>query len=68
MGIERRYRRKQERETEKLRQKIHDGEVKKMKENPEKYIKEVEQYLLNIKKQYELEQQEEQPITKLRGA
>ena len=49
MGLERRYRRQQERETDKLRQRIHDEEVRKMKENPEKYMKDVERYLNNLK-------------------
>jgi hypothetical protein len=53
MGIERRYRRQQERDTEKLRKRIHDQEMKKMNENPELYMKQVEQYLKNLKEHYE---------------
>ena len=53
MGIERRYRRQQERDTQKLREKIHDQEMKKMKENPELYMKQVEQYLMNLKEHYD---------------
>jgi hypothetical protein len=58
MGIERRYRRQQERETEKLRQKIHDQEMKKMNENPELYMKQVEIYLKNLKEHYDKQQLE----------
>jgi hypothetical protein len=53
MGLERRYRRQQERDTEKLRKRIHDQEMKKMNENPELYMKQVEQYLKNLKEHYE---------------
>lgn len=59
MGLERRYRRQQERDTEKLRQRIHDQEVKKMKDNPEKYMKDVEQYLKNLKEYYDKQQLED---------
>ena len=69
MGIERRYRRQQERDTLKLRQRIHDQEMKKMNENPELYMKQVEQYLKNLKEHYDKQQEEQQEesITKLRG-
>lgn len=62
MGIERRYRRQQERETDKLRQRIHDQEMKKMKDNPELYMKQVEQYLKNLKEHYEKQQLEDGQI------
>lgn len=58
MGIERRYRRQQERDTEKLRKRIHDQEMKKMNENPELYMKQVEQYLKNLKEHYEKQELE----------
>ena len=60
MGIERRYKRQQERDTEKLRQRIHDEEVRKMKENPEKYMKDVERYLKNLKEHYDKQQLEKE--------
>lgn len=59
MGLERRYRRQQERETDKLRQRIHDEEVRKMKENPEKYMKDVERYLNNLKEHYDKQKLED---------
>jgi hypothetical protein len=71
MGIERRYKRQQERDTLKLRQRIHEQEMKKMNDNPELYLKQVEQYLKNLKEHYDKQQEEqpqEQSITKLRGA
>jgi hypothetical protein len=58
MGLERRYRRQQERETEKLRKRIHDQEMKKMNDNPELYMKQVEQYLKNLKEHYEKQELE----------
>ena len=58
MGLERRYKRQQERETEKLRKRIHDQEMKKMNDNPELYMKQVEQYLKNLKEHYEKQELE----------
>ena len=58
MGLERRYRRQQEREADKLRKKIHDEEMKKMNDNPELYMKQVEQYLKNLKEHYEKQELE----------
>lgn len=57
MGVERRYRRFQEREAEKLRKKIHEEELKKMNENPQEYMKQVEIYLKNLKDHYEKQQE-----------
>ena len=59
MGIERRYKRQQERDTEKLRKRIHDQEMKKMNDNPEKYMKDVEVYLKNLKEHYEKKELED---------
>jgi len=59
MGVERRYRRQQERDTQKLREKIHAEEMKKMKENPEEYMKQVEIYLKNLKEHYDKQQLED---------
>jgi hypothetical protein len=58
MGIERRYKRQQERDTVKLRQRIHDQEMKKMNDNPELYMKQVEVYLKNLKEHYEKQELE----------
>jgi hypothetical protein len=55
----RRYKRQQEREADKLRKKIHEEEMKKMKENPVEYMKQVEQYLKNLKDHYDKQQSEQ---------
>jgi hypothetical protein len=60
MGIERRYRRQQERDTVKLRKRIHDQEMKKMNDNPELYMKQVEQYLKNLKEHYDKQELEKE--------
>ena len=60
MGIERRHRRQQERDTEKLRKRIHDQEMKKMNDNPELYMKQVEQYLKNLKEHYDKQELEKE--------
>jgi len=62
MGIERRYRRQQERDADKIRKKIHDEEMKKMNENPVEYMKQVEIYLKNLKNHYDKQQSEENDI------
>jgi hypothetical protein len=58
MGIERRYKRQQERDADKLRKKIHEQEMKKMKDNPVEYMKQVETYLNNLKDHYDKQQSE----------
>jgi hypothetical protein len=60
MGIERRHRRQQERDTEKLRKRIHDQKMKKMNDNPELYMKQVEQYLKNLKEHYDKQELEKE--------